>query len=403
MQVFVWEGTTPRGEKRKGEIEASDDRAVRLILKRQRITPDKIKAKSKNLFENVSFLQPKVKTKDVVIFTRQLSTMVDSGLPLIQGLEALASQQNNKTFKNLLREIKSDVETGSTFADALKKHPKLFDRLYCNMVAAGEIGGILDEVLSRLAAYMEKAERLKRKVKSAMTYPAIVLGISGVVLTVILLFVIPVFESMFKDFGQALPLPTQMVINMSQGLKSYFLLIIIAVFAGCFVFKKYYGTLQGKRTVDRLLLRAPIFGPLLRKVAVAKFTRTLGTLINSGVPIIEALNVAAGTSGNKIVEEAIHKVRTSISEGRTIAQPMLESGIFPNMVVQMISVGETTGALDQMLNKIADFYDEEVDTAVDGLTSMIEPLMIVFLGGTIGTVIVAMYLPIFKMAGAVGG
>jgi type IV pilus assembly protein PilC len=295
------------------------------------------------------------------------------------------------------------VETGSSFAEALKKLPKLFDRLYTNMVAAGEMGGVLDSVMARLAAYMEKAQRLKRKVKGAMTYPAIVLGISIGVLSIILIFVIPVFEKMFKEFGHALPAPTQMVIDVSNFVKSYILLILLLLGGLVFLFKKYYSTEKGRTQVDRLLLRAPIFGPLLRKVAVAKLTRTLGTLIVSGVPIIEALNVAAGTAGNKIVENAIIKVKTSVTEGKTIAQPLEESGIFPAMVIQMISVGETSGALDKMLTKVADFYDEEVDTAVDALTSMIEPLMIVFLGGTIGTIIIAMYLPIFKMAGAVSG
>ncbi len=403
MPVFVWEGSTVKGEKKKGELEAQDERAVRLMLRRQRINPSKIKKKPKDLLENVSFMQPKVTIKDVVIFTRQLSTMIDAGLPLIQALEALASQQENKTFKKTLQDIKTEVESGSTFADALKKYPKIFDKLYCNMVAAGELGGILDEVLNRLSDYMEKAQRLKRKVKSAMTYPAIVLAIAGLVLAVILIFVIPVFQKMFEDFGQELPAPTQMVISLSDFLKSYSLVLLAGMILFVVLFKKYYKTESGKKNIDRLALNAPVFGMLLRKVAVAKFSRTLGTLINSGVPIIDALNIAAGTSGNKIVEKAIYDVRNSIAEGKTIAQPLLESGIFPNMVVQMISVGETTGALDQMLNKIAIFYDEEVDSAVDALTSMIEPFMIVFLGGTIGSIIVAMYLPIFKMAGAVAG
>ncbi|MCK4425346.1 MAG: type II secretion system F family protein, partial [Deltaproteobacteria bacterium] len=324
-------------------------------------------------------------------------------LPLVQGLEILASQQDNKTLKKILMDIKSDVESGSTFADALKKHPKQFDRLFCNMVAAGEMGGILDDVLKRLADYMEKALRLKRKVKGALTYPIIVLAISALVIGVILIFVIPVFEQMFADFGGALPVPTQMVVNLSNFVKSYFLFIIGALVVMVFLFKKYYKTEKGRRIVDRLILKSPVFGSLLKKVAVSKLTRTLGTLINSGVPILEALNVAAGTAGNKVVEEAIYNVRSSISEGRSIAQPLSESGIFPAMVVQMISVGETTGSLDQMLNKIADFYDEEVETAVDALTSMIEPFMIVFLGGTVGSIIIAMYLPIFSMAGVVSG
>ncbi|PXF55681.1 MAG: pilus assembly protein PilC [Deltaproteobacteria bacterium] len=403
MPIFVWKGTESNGEIQKGEIEAQDEQVVRRLLRQQRISPSKIKAKPKDLLENMALFQKKVTTKEIVVFTRQLSTMIDAGLPLIQGLEILASQQENKTLKKILMDTKSDVEGGSTFADALKKHPKQFDRLFCNMIAAGEMGGILDDVLKRLADYMEKALRLKRKVKGALTYPIIVLGISALVIGVILIFVIPVFEQMFADFGGSLPVPTQMVVNLSKFVKSYFLVIIGAVAVMVFLFKKYYKTEKGKRVVDRLILKSPVFGPLLRKVAVAKLTRTLGTLIDSGVPILETLNVAAGTAGNKIVEEAIYNVRSSISEGRTIAQPLSESGIFPAMVVQMVSVGETTGALDQMLNKIADFYDEEVETAVDALTSMIEPFMIVFLGGTVGSIIIAMYLPIFAMAGAVSG
>ncbi len=403
MPVFVWKGTTSNGEIQKGEIEAQDEQAARRLLRQQRVSPSKINAKPKDLLENIAFFQTKVSTKDIVIFTRQLSTMIDAGLPLVQGLEVLASQQDNKTLKKILMDIKSDVESGSTFADALKKHPNQFDRLFCNMVAAGEIGGILDDVLKRLADYMENALRLKRKVKGALTYPIIVLAISALVIGVILIFVIPVFEQMFADFGGALPVPTQVVVNLSNFVKSYSLVIIGVSVVVVFLFKKYYKTEKGRRLVDRLLLKFPVFGPLLRKVAVAKLTRTLGTLLNSGVPIIESLNVAAGTAGNKMVEEAIYNVRSSISEGRTIAQPLAESGIFPAMVVQMVSVGETTGALDQMLNKIADFYDEEVETAVDALTSMIEPFMIVFLGGTVGSIIVAMYLPIFAIAGVVSG
>ena len=403
MPVYVWQGTTPSGEKKKGEIEAKDERTAQILLRRQRIKITKLKPKPKDILEDITIFQPKIKTKDVVVFTRQLATMIDAGLPLIQGLDALAGQQENKTFKKVLTEIKQDVESGSTFADALKKHPKVFDRLYCNMVQAGEMGGILDQVMARLASYMEKADALKRRVKGAMMYPAIVLIIAIVVLAIILIFVIPVFQKMFAESGHALPTPTQLVINLSEFVKSYILHIIGALFAAGVAIKKIHQTEKGARILDRLVLKAPVFGPLLRKVSVAKFTRTLGTLLNSGVPIIDSLNVAAGTAGNKIIEDAIFKVRASISEGRTIAQPLQESGIFPNMVVQMISVGENTGALDDMLNKIADFYDDEVDAAVDALTSAIEPLMIVFLGGTIGSIIIAMYLPIFQMAGAVGG
>ena len=403
MPVYVWQGTTPSGEKRKGKIKAKDQRTAQILLRRQRIKITKLKPKPKDILKDISIFQPKIKTKDVVLFTRQLATMIDASIPLIQGLNALAGQQENKTFKKVLTEIKQDVETGSTFADALKKHPKIFDRLYCNMVQAGEMGGILDKVMARLASYMEKADALKRRVKAAMMYPAIVLIIAIVVLAIILIFVIPVFQKMFAESGHALPAPTQLVINLSEFVKSYILHIIGALFAAAVAIKKIHQTEKGARFLDRLVLKAPVFGSLLRKVSVAKFTRTLGTLLNSGVPIIDSLNVAAGTAGNKIIEDAIFKVRASISKGRTIAQPLQESGIFPNMVVQMISVGENTGALDNMLNKIADFYDDEVDAAVDALTNAIEPLMIVFLGGIIGFIIIAMYLPIFQMAGAVGG
>ncbi|NPA95349.1 MAG: type II secretion system F family protein [Thermodesulfobacteria bacterium] len=403
MPVYIWVGIDPSGQETKGELEAKDEQTARLLLSRKKIRIKKLKKKPKDLLENISFLQPKVKTKDIVIFTRQLSTMIDAGLPLVRGLDILANQQENPTFKKMLTQIKSDVESGSTFADALKRYPKHFDRLYRNMVAAGEIGGILDDVLRRLSDYMEKAQALKAKVKSAMTYPIIVLAIAAVVLSIILIFVIPTFAKMFAESGAELPLPTQLVIQLSNFLKSYFFILIGGLFLIFIAFKKYYSTEKGKYLIDKLLLKAPVFGPLIKKVAVAKFTRTLGTLINSGVPIIEALNVAAGTAGNKVVENTIRKVKASISEGRSIAQPLMESKVFPPMVVQMISVGETTGALDAMLNKIADFYDQEVDATVDALTSMIEPFMIVFLGGTIGSIIIAMYLPIFKMAGVVGG
>lgn len=402
MPIYIVEGTTKDGLKVKEEIEAKDERAASMIMRRRGLKISKVKKKPKDISEVIPILKPKVKVKDVVVFTRQLSTMIDSGLPLIQALDALASQQDNPTFKQILMEIKADVESGSTFSDALKKFPKQFDHLYCNMVAAGEVGGILDTVLRRLAEYMEKAEKLKRKVKGAMAYPAIVLGISVVVLAIILIFVIPTFQKIFEQGGQALPLPTQMVINLSEFVKSYFLAIIGFFVILFMVLRRIYKTEKGALFFDKLFLKAPVFGILLKKVAVAKFTRTLGTLINSGVSIIDALNVASGTAGNKVVELTIHRVKASISEGRTIAQPLAESGIFPPMVVQMISVGETTGALSDMLVKIADFYDEEVDAAVDALTSMLEPMMIVFLGGTIGSIIIAMYLPIFQMAGAVG-
>jgi len=401
MKIFVWEGVNLQGAKTKGEVEANDANVVRQLLIRQKINPTSIKEKGKSLQEKLTFLTPSVTEKDRVIFTRQFATLINSGIPIVQALEVQANQQENPYFGSLLKQIKQDVESGSTLAEAMKKHPKLFDRLYVNMVAAGELGGILDGVMNRLAAYMEKAQRLKRKVQGAMTYPIIVLGISAVVIAIILIFVIPVFSKMFAEGGMALPGPTQMVINLSNFFKSYFLALIIFFVISAFVFKKFYGTPQGKLVVDRLLLKSPVFGSLLKKVAVAKFARTMGTLITSGVSIIDTINIAAGTAGNKVIENVMYEVKKSVSEGRTIAQPLHESGVFPPMVVSMVAVGEATGALDTMLNKVADFYDEEVDAAVDALTAAIEPMMIVFLGGTVGSIIIAMYLPIFTMASAV--
>jgi type IV pilus assembly protein PilC len=327
--------------------------------------------------------------------------MIDAGLPIIQCLDILYSQQNNATFKKMLKEIKESVEGGATLAEALKKFPKQFDSLFVNMIAAGEAGGILDGILRRLAAYMEKAAKLKAQVKGAMTYPIVTLVIAVVVLAVILVFVIPVFEEMFADFGGELPVPTQIVVAMSDMAKSKIVYIIIGLFLFIVAFKKIYGTEKGREMVDNLLLKIPIFGDLLRKVAVAKFTRTMGTMLASGVAILEALDIVAKTAGNKTVEKAIYSVRKGIAEGRTMADPLAQSGVFPSMVCQMISVGESTGALDAMLGKIADFYDEEVDQAVENLTALIEPFMLVFLGVTIGGLVIAMYLPIFKMAGAI--
>jgi type IV pilus assembly protein PilC len=321
----------------------------------------------------------------------------------VQCLDILSGQQPNKTFKDILVKVKENVESGSTFADALGKHPKAFDQLYVNLVAAGEVGGILDTILNRLAAYIEKAMKLKKQVKGAMVYPVTIMSIAIVVVGVILVFVIPTFAKMFAEFGGELPAPTRVVIAMSDFLTKYLVVIIVLLFAIKFAFGRYYATPVGKKAVDKFALNAPIAGPLIRKVAVAKFTRTLGTMISSGVPIMDGLDIVAKTAGNKIVEEAIYKVRQSISEGKTVAEPLAESGVFPPMVVQMISVGEATGAMDTMLNKIADFYDDEVDDAVGAMTAMLEPLLMVFLGTTVGGLVVAMYLPIFKLASAVGG
>jgi type IV pilus assembly protein PilC len=401
MPVYQWVGKNRKDEVKKGEVEAVSEEAVKAQLARQRITPTKVKKKPKDLFENVSFLQPKVKQRDVILFARQFSTMIDAGLPIIQCLDILYSQQGNATFKKMLKEIKESVEGGATLAEALNKFPKQFDNLFVNMIAAGEAGGILDTILRRLAAYMEKAAKLKAQVKGAMTYPIVTLIIAVVVLAVILVFVIPVFEEMFADFGGELPVPTQIVVAMSDMVKSKIIYIVIGLILFAVAFKKSYSTEKGREVIDSLLLKLPVFGDLLRKVAVAKFTRTMGTMLSSGVAILEALDIVAKTAGNKTVEKAIYNVRKGIAEGRTMADPLAESGVFPSMVCQMISVGESTGALDAMLEKIADFYDEEVDQAVENLTALIEPFMLVFLGVTIGGLVVAMYLPIFKMAGAI--
>ncbi|MBV5316235.1 MAG: type II secretion system F family protein [Desulfobulbaceae bacterium] len=401
MAIYVWKGKNSFGETRKGEIEAVDEAGARAQLKRQRVENLTVKLKPKDLFENIKLFKPKVTGKDIVIFTRQLSTMIDAGLPLVQCLQILGKQQSNQTFKTVLTTIQSDVETGTTLADSMRKHPQVFDSLYANMIEAGELGGILDTILSRLAAFKEKSMALQKKIKGAMTYPAICLGISLVILVVILVFVVPVFDKMFKDFGSTLPVPTQIVIDMSNFFKSNIIFLIIGAFVLSWIVKKIYNTDKGRLKIDNMILWSPVVGTLVRKVAVAKFTRTLSTLLQSGVPILDSLQVVARTSGNKIIERAVIRVASSIAEGRPFADPLEESGVFPNMVVQMINVGESVGALDTMLEKIADFYDEEVDQAVQNLTAMIEPFMMVFLGGMIGGLVVAMYLPIFKIASVV--
>jgi type IV pilus assembly protein PilC len=403
MTVYIWKGKNKSGSTQKGEIEAASEETVLAQLGRMKIVNPKVKKKPKDLFANIAFMQPKVTQKDVILFCRQFSTMIDAGLPIIQCLDILQAQQDNPTFKKTLKEIKESVESGQTLAEALKKYPKQFDTLFVNMIAAGEAGGILDTILQRLSAYMEKAARLKAQVKGAMTYPAITMAVAIIVVAVIMIFVIPVFEAMFADFGGALPLPTQYVVAASDFARGYWYII----FGGCVLFgiafKKFYATEKGRGMADSASLKLPIVGPLLRRVAVAKFTRTMGTMLSSGVAILEALEIVAKTAGNKTVEEAIYATRGGIAEGRTMSDPLSESGVFPAMVCQMISVGESTGALDDMLEKIADFYDEEVDQAVENLTAAIEPVMMVFMGVVIGGLVVSMYLPIFKMAGAVGG
>lgn len=404
MPVYKWEGITRQGVIKKGEREAPNQAALVGWLRQQQVRPKSIKEKSKSGQISMPSLFSGVKQKDIVVFARQFATMIDAGLPLVQCLDILASQQESRAFKDILSKTKVDVEGGSTFADALKKHPKAFDDLFVNLVQAGEIGGILDTIFLRLANYLEKAMKLKKKVKGAMVYPLIILVVAIVVVAVLLFWVIPIFENMFREFGNAeLPRPTQIVIAISRGAKKY-VLIVIGVGALIFwVFRYIYKTPKGRRTIDGILLKLPIFGSLLRKVAVARFSRTLGTMITSGVPILDALDIVAKTAGNKVIEEAIMKTRGSISEGKTIAEPLEQSGVFPPMVCQMIAVGEQTGAMDAMLNKVADFYDEEVDVAVEALTAMMEPMMMVFLGTVIGGLVVAMYLPVFKLAGNISG
>ena len=402
MPKFNWEAKTRAGSPQKGVMEATNESMVEAQLKKYGFTGITIKG-DKAGFKIPGFgPSGKVDTKDLVVFTRQFATMIDSGLPLVQCLDILASQQLNKSFKSALYNIKEAVESGSTFADALAKHPKMFDQLYVNLIAAGEVGGILDTILNRLAAYIEKALKLKKQVKGAMVYPATIVSIAVVVIGVILVFVIPTFAKMFADFGGTLPMPTLIVIAISNFLQKYILVIIGVIYGIKVAIGKYYDTAAGRKLMDSLFLKLPVVGVLIRKVAVAKFTRTLGTMISSGVPIMDGLDIVAKTAGNKIVEEAIYKVRQAISEGKTMAEPLGESGVFPPMVVQMIAVGEATGAMDSMLNKVADFYDDEVDDAVGNLTAMMEPLLMLFLGVTVGGLVVAMYLPIFKLAGAVG-
>ena len=403
MPIFLWKARTRQGIIKKGEIEASNDQAVMSQLRAQMLMPVSVKAKPKDISEYLPFLKPGITVKDLVIFTRQFATMIDAGLPLVQCLEILGDQNENSTFKGVIREVKSDVEQGSTFADALRKHRKPFDELYVNLVQAGEIGGILDTILNRLSAYLEKADALARKVKGAMVYPATVLVVAIIVVVLMLVKIIPVFEKMFADFGGTLPAPTQVVIDISHWLQEWLVFFI----GGIILISVAYGQARlrfpkFRRFTDALYLKSPVFGSLLRKVAVARFSRTLGTMIASGVPILDGLDIVARTAGNMVIEEALNDVKAAISEGKTIAEPLIESGVFPGMVVQMIAVGEETGAMEQMLSKIADFYDDEVEAAVDALTAMLEPAMMVFLGGTVGGLLVAMYLPIFKIAETIG-
>lgn len=403
MPIYQWKGRTRQGTLKKGEIEAINEAAVMAQLRAQTLLPVSVKEKAKDVSEYLTFLKQGITTRELVIFTRQFATMIDAGLPLVQCLDILSDQQPNKTFQTILREVKHDVEQGSTFADALRKHPKPFDALFVNLVQAGEIGGILDTILNRLAVYLEKADALARKVKGAMVYPSTVLVVAIAVVVLMLVKVIPTFEKMFADFGGELPGPTQIVVNLSHFMQEWIVIFMVAVTAVVIAFlQARKRSPRFRRATDAIFLKLPIFGSLLQKVAVARFTRTLGTMIASGVPILDGLDIVAKTAGNMVIEEALMDVRTAISEGKTIAEPLQESQVFPGMVTQMIAVGEETGAMESMLSKIADFYDDEVDTAVDALTSMLEPLMMVFLGGSVGGLLIAMYLPIFKIAETIG-
>lgn len=399
MAEYAWEARSRAGEVRKGLMEAEGPEMVEQRLKQQQLTPVTVKRMARQINFQIG---SGVKTKDLVTFSRLFATMIDAGLPIVQCLEILAGQQSNKIFGNVLRDVKASVEQGASFSDALRRHPKVFDELFVNLVEAGELGGILDTILARLSVYLEKRQKLQRQLRGAMVYPSIVIVIAAGVMTVLLTFVIPSFETMFKDFGggkDAMPKLTQMMIGLSHSFVSYLPLLlaigVLSVFGAGYVYRQP----KGKYQVHRAMLGIPIIGSVLRKIAVARFTRTLGTLLQSGVPILDALEICARTAGNVIIEQSIMYVRERISEGRNMGEPLAETKVFPDMVVQMISVGEQTGALDQMLNKIADFYEEETDIAVAGLTSAIEPILMVGVGGMVGVVLMSMYLPIFSLAG----
>jgi type IV pilus assembly protein PilC len=399
MAIYTYEGRTRTGESIQGSVEASNKEQALSQLKRQGINAPTVSEKTGGLA--IPKFRSGVSRKDVAVFTRQFSVMIDAGLPLVQCLEILANQQPNKIFQAVLTEIRSDVESGATLADSMRKHPKVFDALYCNMVAAGEAGGILDTILQRLSQYIEKIVKLKAAVRGALIYPVAVLVIACVVVWVILTFVIPVFGDLFTGLGAELPLPTRIVIGLSNFLRTWWWLLAGMMVGAGIGLKQYYKTQRGKFVVDGLMLKVPVIGMLLRKIAVARFCRTLGTLTSSGVPILDGLDITARTSGNAVIEQAILSVREAVEQGRTISEPLKESKVFPDMVVQMIAVGEQTGALDQMLSKIADFYEDEVDEATANLLSLLEPVMIVFLGTVIGGIVISMYLPMFSLIGKI--
>ncbi|MBI3812536.1 MAG: type II secretion system F family protein [Nitrospirae bacterium] len=398
MPVFAYAGKAKGGKSVTAEVNADNREAAIDQLRSQGVTVTSIDEKKKK----AAVKKQKVTDKDIVVFTRQFATMIGAGLPLVQCLEILSTQCDNKSFGAIVGEVKADVETGTTFADGLKKHPKVFSGLYSNMVQAGEIGGALDTTLIRLAAQLEKAAKLKSQIKAAMVYPTAIMAVALIVVSVLLVFVIPIFAKMFADFGGSLPAPTQFVMGVSEFMQSYIVFMIMGAGGAIFGLKKYYETKGGRLNIDKLMLKLPVAGDLIRKISVAQFTRTFGTLLQSGVPIMEGLEIVARIAGNIVVQNAIMEARTIVGEGKTLSEPLGKTGVFPPMVVQMINVGEATGALDAMLGKIADFFDDEVDAAVSALTALLEPMLMVFLGTVIGFIVIAMYLPIFKMASVVG-
>ncbi len=405
MPVYVWKGRTVGGEIQTGELTFDSQEEALAALRKRRVIISFVREKKRDVKFGLPAMGPTVSTRDLAIFTRQFATMINAGLPLVQCLDILSKQTEKEAFRQIIGQVMRDVEAGTTLAEAMakKENKKVFDELFVNMVEAGEAGGILDDILSRLATYIEKAEALKRKVKGAMVYPAVVLSVAVLATSFMLIFIIPTFARMFTSFGGELPLPTKIVMGLSSFLRSYWWALLGAIIGGVVALQRYYATERGHYRIDATLLKIPVLGDVLRKGAVARFTRTLGTLISSGVPILTGLEITARTAGNRIIQEAIMAARASIREGETISAPLRQSNVFPPMVVQMISVGEETGALDEMLNRIADFYDSEVDTAVESLTALIEPLMIVLMGSVVGGMVVAMYLPMFKLINVVAG
>jgi len=403
MPTFSYSARNATGALQQGEVELADRQDVVGWLRKQRLIPIRIEEKKTSLdLANITF-GGRIKTRDIVIFTRQFATMINSGLPLVQSLDILAQQSENKSLSKVIAQVQRDVESGNTLADALRQHPKVFTDLYVNMVAAGEAGGILDVILLRLATFLEKSDALRRKIKGAMVYPGVIFTVAIGAVATLLIVVIPTFQTMFEGAGVPLPGPTLLVIGMSEALQAYWYVFLGAIVAAVFSIRYAYKTDSGQLAIDRFMLKTPIFGSLLRKTAVARFTRTLGTLVASGVSILDGLEITARTAGNRVIQDAVMESRSSIAGGETISEPLKRAGVFPPMVVSMINVGEQTGGLDEMLTKIADFYDEEVDQAVEALLSAMEPVMIVFLGGIVGGMIVAMYLPIFDMINAVQG